>query len=354
MKLITYAEKREKNLMNKAHIIKKYDAFNGLLTGEMEMVLEGKKGKRIFQNKHFESLAKKPAGEMSIGELKDLLKQAVVDIASEQSQTPPLYLEIYDELKDESFPATLEVKDVIGLQSAFTVVGNGEAVPLADFKVKDMGQARFKTYATGYSITEEWVAFNQFWKIEMANKAIGVAHNAILDHMHLSPIILGEYKDKKKTDKVAKTGDTPLQIVYNSLRAGLKDSLKRKNARGYVFKPTVALCNSATAMDVMSAVKGETEKGKTMGSIGMIDKIIAYDGWAGKVNGVDYDFVGPKDNEVFLIEPKVGFKALVKKEVTRLEQKGNVLTLGNLDVVEFFIRAFVADIDGAVHKVIVG
>ena len=354
MELITYAERRENALKQKAHVIKKYDAFNGSLTGEMEMVVEGKKGKRIFQSEHFESLAKKPAGEMRLGELKNLLKQAVVDISSEEAIKPPLYLEIYDEMRDESFPATMEVKDIIGIQSAFTVVGDGEAVPLAEFKVEDAGQARFKTYATGYSITEEWVAFNQFWKIEMANKAIGAAHNATLDHIHLSPIIRGDYKDEKKTNKVAKTGDTALQIVYNSLRAGLKDALKRRNSKGYILKPTVALCNSATAMDVMSAVKGETEKGQTMGSIGMIDKVIAYDGWAGSVNGVSYDFTGPKDNEVFLIEPKAGFKALVKKEVTRLEQKGNILSLGNLDVVEFFIRALVADINNSVHKVMVG
>ena len=98
-------------------------------------------------------------------------------------------------------------------------------------------------------------------------------------------------------------------------------------------------------------LKERQKKGKTLGTLGMIEKIVVYDGWAGEVNGVKYEFNAPKDNEVFLIEPKNSFKALVKKELTKLEQKGHVLSLSNLEVAQFFIRAVVADVAGSVHKV---
>lgn len=354
MELISYESKRAEALKSHATMIKNYSIQGGALAGEMNLKITGNKAKRIFTNEKFESLAKKPQGEMGASELKELIQQAIIDIASEEANHPPLYKEVYEEIKNSSFPQSLEVKDIIGLQTAFGIVGDGESVPLADFRCEDLGTVHFKTMATGYSVTEEWVAFNHAWKIEQANKALGQAHSAILDHIHFSPIISATYDAKAETKKVAVKDGTPLQIVYHSLRQGLKDAMGRRNRRGYIFKPSVALCNSATALDVMSAIKGETEKGKTLGSLAMVEKVIVYDGWAGEVNGVKYEFNAPKDNEVFLIEPKKTFKALVKKELTKLEQRGHVLSLSNLEVAQFFIRAVVADVAGAVHKVIVG
>lgn len=356
LKIISYDTKREDAIKEKQKVTKEYEGFAGSIAGEMTMQVTGKQGKKLFTSDAFQALKKEVQGEMGMAQIKEMLKQVVLDISSEQAIKPPLYTEIYEEIKDKSFPASVEVKDVIGLRAAFGIVGDGEAVPLADFKVKSMGSAHFKTYATGYSVTEEWVEFNQFWKIEMANKALGEAHNAILDHIHLSPIFTAKLEKEAETDKwVGKTEEekkaSALTKIYNSLRQGIQEALKRRTERGYIFKPSVLICNSATSLDVMSAIKGETEKGKTFGSIGMIDKIIIYDGWAGNVNGVKYDFAGPKNNEVYLVEPKRGFKALVKKDVTRIEQKGNVLRLGNLDVAQYFMRAVVADIANGVHKI---
>ena len=354
MDLISYEAKRKELYMNKPIIQKAYSIQGGALSGEMKLKITGSGRERVFTNEMFTNLSQRPKGEMGASELKELIQQAIIDIASEEANHPPLYKEIYEEIKDSSFPQSLEVKDIVGLQTAFGIVGDGEDVPLADFRCEDLGTVHFKTMATGYSVTEEWVAFNQAWKIESANKALGNAHSAILDHIHLVPIINATYDTKSETKKVAVKDGTPLQIVYHSLRQGLKDAMSRRNRHGYIFKPTIALCNSSTALDVMSAVKGETEKGKTLGTLGMIEKVVVYDGWAGEVNGVKHEFASPKDNEVFLIEPKKSFKALVKKELTKLEQKGNVLTLSNLEMVQFFIRAVVADVKGSVHKVIVG
>lgn len=353
MKIISHDTKKEEAINIKKEILKSFAVLGGAVQGEMHLKITGNKN-RVFTNEMFTSLGKKPQGEMDVKDIKKLVQQAIIDIASEEENHPPLYKEVYEEIVDSSFPQSLQVKDIIGLQTAFGIVGDGESVPLADFQCKDLGSVSFKTMATGYSVTEEWVAFNQAWKIEQANKAIGEAHSAILDHIHFSPIIKAKYKDKSETKKVAVKDGSALQIVYASLRQGLKDAMGRKNRRGYVLKPTVALCNSSTALDVMSAVKGETEKGKNLGSLGMIEKVIVYDGWAGEVNGAKYDFDAPADNEVYLIEPKKTFKALVKKAITRVQQKGNILSLTNLEVAEFFIRAVVADVEGSVHKVIVG
>ncbi|MGP1530055.1 MAG: hypothetical protein ACTTI3_06920 [Treponema sp.] len=79
--------------------------------------------------------------------------------------------------------------------------------------------------------------------------------------------------------------------------------------------------------------------------------ILAYDGWEGEVAGVKYAFGAPANGEVYLIMPKTGFKSLVKEKVTQLEQRGNILTLSELDVAQTFTLAPVLDLENSVHKV---
>ena len=292
-----------------------------------------------------------PSGEMmSVEDLHKFAKQAVLDVSLGMAEHPALYSFIYEEIKNADFPRTIKVMELIGMRAAFGVTNDGESVPMADFKFGKLDTVEFKTFAAGYSISRGWVNFNEFWKLPQASKALGIAHNAILDHLHLSPIITHSYTGNAVTNKVT-TGSTDLENVWLTLRQGLKDALKRTNAGGYRIRPTIALCNSATAMDVEAAIKGLLQKGTQLGQLAQIQSVLSYDGWTGEVGGIKYEFKAPADNEVYLIVPKRSFKALVKEDLTHLEQRGNILTLSELDVVETFTRCAVAGVADAVHKV---
>lgn len=352
MKFLTRESVREGVLQQKG---KKVLAFAAprMPRGEMTVVYTGAERKALFTRQMLDAALNAPAGEMmSTADISAFVRQAAVDIAVGAFEYPTVYQHIYDIIKNADFPRHVNVRDFIGMVAAFGIVEEGESVPLAGFKVGKVQSVDFKTYAAGYSISHDWVQFNEFWKVPQANKALGVAHNAINDHIHLYPIISHSYTGAAKTSAVT-TGATALENVYLSLREGIKGALKRKASNGYRVRPTVALCNSATAMDVEAAVKGLMQKGTQLGELGQIKTVVAYDGWEGEVNSVVYSFDAPKDNEVFLIAPKATFKSLVKEDLTTLKQRGNVLTLSEMDVAQAFTVAPVAGVANAVQKVLI-
>ncbi len=349
MEFITKETIREKRLADSS-VVKKTVSIPNEPMGEMAIQKTGVGVNYNDTHALYKKLSELPEGEMTIADVKEFMKKAVVNIDESEREHPTLYQEIYDTIKDPNFPESIDVNDLIGVQAAFGVVNEGEAVNQADFKIKKLQTVKIQTLAVGFVISKKWIDFNQFWKITQANKAIGEAYNTTLDHMHLSPIIDGTYTSGSITSKVT-TGSSDLENAWLSLRQGIKDALKRKDSHGYKIKPTIALCNSATAMDVEAAVKGLLQSGSQLGELGQIQKVIAYDGWSGEVNKVMHNYEGPKDGEVFLISPKRYFKSLVKAERTRIEQKGNVLNLSALEVAEYFYRGVLADISNSVQKV---
>lgn len=325
--------------------------------GEMPLQHTGESSGAFFTQEMFSRLARaenEAAGEMSMEDVRAFIQNATVDVTRARAENPTLYQFIYDEIVNSEFTETIDVRDLIGLQAAFGVVNAGESVPLASWKTGELETVKMLDYACGYSVLEKWVRYNQFWNVGQANRAIGIAYNAILDHIHLSPILKGSYSGAAVTSKVsgaAYASATELEIIYHTLRNGIKDALKRQDAHGFRLRPTIALCNSATAMDVEAAVAGMQQRGSQLGALGQIQSVLAYDGWQGEIKGEKVTFEAPANNEVYLIQPKDMFKALVKTDVTRLTQKGDIMKLSNLDVVQFFSRAVIADVSGSVHKV---
>ena len=320
--------------------------------GEMAVAFTGsKKGADLFTKEALARTLSLPEGEMMApADLKNFAKQAVVDIATGLAEHPTVYQYIFDIIKNEDFPRNVLARDIVGAQAAFSIVNPGESIPLADFKLGKKETVELKTFAAGYSLSQDMALFDEFWKVSQMNKALGIAANTALDHVHLSPLFTHSYSGKALTSKVS-TGKTDLENVWLTLRKGLQDALGRSNAHGYRLRPTIALCNSATAMDVEAAVHGMLQKGSQLGALGQIKTVLAYDGWEGEVAGVKYAFKAPENGEVYLIMPKAGFKSLVKQELTQLKQRGNVLTLSELDVAQTFTLAPVLDLQNSVHKV---
>lgn len=347
MDFITRDTIRDKQIAEKQARTFAYKAPNA--AGEMRLINSGSgKSKPFVSPEMFKRLAD-AQGEMNgADDLKKVIQHTVVNMSAGQAEYPTIYQHIYDKIVNANFTETVDVADFIGMKAAFGVVQGGESVPLAKYKVEKTNAVKFLTYALGYSISEIWLDYNQFWKIEQANKAVGIAYNAALDHLYLSPIISSSYTGKAITNKESGSG---LAAVHKTLYKALKDVTKRRGKDGYILRPTIALCNSSTAIDVENAVKGLLQEGSQLGALGQIKTVLSYDGWQGNVGNIEYNYPAPEDGEVYLIQPKKGFKELVRKELVRMQQKGNVLDLSAYDVAYHFQRAVIADVANSVHKV---
>ncbi|MGP1530056.1 MAG: hypothetical protein ACTTI3_06925 [Treponema sp.] len=245
--------------------------------GQMAVTVTGSnKGASLFTKEALERTLALPAGEMMApADLKNFARQSVVDIATGLAEHPTVYQYIFDIIENGEFPRNVLARDIVGAQAAFSIVNSGESIPLADFKLGKKETVELKTFAAGYSLSRDMVLFNEFWKIPQLNKALGIASNTALDHVHLSPIFTHSYSGKALTSKVS-TSKSDLENVWLTVRKGLQDALGRVNAHGYRLRPTVALCNSATAMDVEAAVNGMLQNGSQLGALGQI-KIDLFD-----------------------------------------------------------------------------
>lgn len=355
MEIITKEGLRKSIVENKQEFYAKYIGPNEP-AGEMRMQATGKDSKKIFTDEMFARyVGEHPAGEMlSLQDVRAFAQQATLDITKARAINPTLYQYIYDEIVNSNFPETINVADFIGLQAVFGLVEAGESVPLANWTVGNMETIRLCDYACGYEVLDRWLRFNQPWNIEMANKALGIGYNAFIDHIHILPILKAPYDAGKVTTKVkgaeyAKA--KPIELVYWTLRQGIKDAMNRRDEQGCKLRPTVALCNSTTAIDVQTAIRGTTQQGSDLGELGQIQTVLTYDGWEGKLGGQKVTFDEPADGVVYLIKPKDTFKSLVKTDLTQLTQKGNILRLSDLEVAQFFCRGVCADVAGSVHKV---
>ena len=94
------------------------------------------------------------------------------------------------------------------------------------------------------------------------NRAFGEAHNAILNHLHLGPIIGYSYKAANKTgpvyvDETAKALANATGSHYTlSLRATLRQALK--DARAAKRPGTILLASSADQEDIADAMASFT------------------------------------------------------------------------------------------------
>lgn len=174
MDFITQDVIRKNNIAAKRQFKKGYSLPNAPM-GEMTFMQTGEGGKKLFTQEMIEKISKLPAGEMmSLADVKAFVQQTVLDVTIAQAEHPTVYQEIYDEIVNSAFPETVKVRDLIGLQAAFGVVHDGESVAMASFKLGEFESVDMQTFAAGYSISKDWVDYNQFWKVDQANRALGI------------------------------------------------------------------------------------------------------------------------------------------------------------------------------------
>lgn len=319
---------------------KTYEAPKKIVNGEMET---------------FE--LSKPIGEMLTNESarKELLQKVVLDVELGREQVPVLYTPIYERMQDSNFPQDFEAKWAQYGTVIFFEHLEGQEVKFGSLQAEKGPIAHIRGYASGFEYTKEIELFNQTFNLELLNRAFGEAHNAILNHLHLGPIIGYNYKVGNKTgavyvDESGKALESATGSHYIlSLRATLKQALK--DARTAKRPGNILLASSSDQEDINDAMSSFTIQATPYRSLEGISDIIYYDGWNTQVGKKEYSYPGVTAGKAYLIRPKRGFKELIKQGLQVNATMGDITRLVESQVVGDFWRGVFAAIDENVQEI---
>jgi len=325
----------------------------GTYTEKVPFVLDGKLfevEKKIVNGEMETFELSQPVGEMltsgSVEQFKDLLRKVVLDVELGREQVQLLYKPIYDTIQDANLPRVLDAKWALTGTVVFTEHIEGEEVKFGRLQAEQGPIARILTYAAGFEYTKEMKDFNEAFSVEILNRGIGEAYNALLNHIHLTPIISFSYQSANKTAYQGETTDPTWLRVYKTINKAIADAAKAKRPG------TVLLASTANQADIEMALKGGHQlEGTRYPAISGIQSVIYYDGWDITVGKKSYSYSGVTTNKAYLIRPKRGFKELLKQDLRVEATAGDLSRLVESQIVGYAYRGVYAAVEENVQEI---
>jgi len=292
----------------------------------------------------------KPVGEMltsgSLEQFKDLVRKVVLDVELGREQVQLLYQPIYERLQDANMPKVIDAKWALYGTVVFTEHMEGEEVKFGRLQAEYGPIARILTYTAGFEYTREMKDFNDSFSIELLNRAMGEAYNALLNHIHLYPILSFNYPSANKTAFQGDASEDLWVRFYKTLNKALSDARIAKRPG------TVLLASSYDRDNIEMALKGGYQiNGTTYPAVSGIESVIYYDGWTAQVGRRTFEYSGVTPGKAYLIRPKRGFKELVKQDLRIEATAGDLSRLIESQIIGYAYRGVYAAVEENVQEI---
>jgi hypothetical protein len=278
----------------------------------------------------------------------DLLEKVRIDVAFGLAEIPLLYGPIYERVNGP-FPGGVFQIDENTLQAnvVFLQKFEGGEVQFGTLAKGVPTTGSIQTYAAGFEWTEDMVEFDRTWDIELHNRAFGRAYNALLNHLHLSPIIGFAYAGGNTTAADA-TGTTIQEKTHLTFQNAYKHGIAAKPQR----RGTVILASESDRFKIEEALLTPVYDvaGRPLPTV-PINTIIYYDGetLARGTDSIVYPGVTP--GTCFMIYPKQLFKEMVHHDLRIDIGSADISRLVEGQQVGRSRRGMYASIAGAVEKI---
>jgi hypothetical protein len=267
----------------------------------------------------------KPVGEFlgSSAMVEELAQVVTVQIESGRDEHPLLYKPLYQTISNPGLPRVLSSGFSIYADAVWLQHLEGQEVRFGTTRAEQGPTVPIITYTNGFEWDEDVEVYDEGWRVELANKAIGDSYNALLNHLYLSPLINFDYTTagNETTFQTAASGNE-LESIRLTLRTALGVAATNTDDQGarHPIRPTVALANLATAYKLNDALNLITDssaigagtnstdlflgrQSDTAGpnpSVNQISSIIVYDGDNMQMGNLRWDYGGMADDEVLL------------------------------------------------------
>lgn len=246
---------------------------------------------------------------------------------------------IYDVMSDPNLPRTVPINVLGPAGVVFTLIQEGGELKFASVgeSSKSVTLAR---YAAGISYGEDLFEFNELFRLSSLERQFGVAHNALLNHLHAYPILNASYGTRNTTDATSAgsfsgsafpfmaTDPLPLKYLRAFEQAIIDSKTDKTNPRPGPYALVVSSSDVFTAERALNRVD---QQGYDMQSsaIGRIQTIIEYDGWTGVRGLKETSYSGVSAGKAYLVnvgyrgQDTHGLKHYEKRALTRRRQDGD-------------------------------
>jgi hypothetical protein len=242
------------------------------------------------------------------------------EVDAGRDEEPLLYAPLYDIVSDASLPKNVDVETMGPGGVIFEEVFEGGEVKFSGVTAGEY-TVPIRHWATGLEYSKDLVIFNSLWNIAIFERAMGIAHNALLNHLHLSPITTYTYAAANQTaanTDGASVAENYMLTLQDAVTAAKADTTNPR--RG----PYTLLIASANMFTMEMALRRVPQTGLELQSsaIDTIRNIIVYDGWSGVRGAKTVTYTGVTANKAYLISQQYRGQDFRSFEKQALQNEG--------------------------------
>lgn len=243
------------------------------------------------------------------------------EVNAGRDEEPLLYQPLYDIVADSSLPKNVTVNQLGPGGVIFEEVFEGGEVK---FSTIASGQLTvpIRHWATGLEYSKDLVIFNELWNVPLVERQMGIAHNALLNHLHLSPILTYSYGGANQTAGNS-TGATTVEDWLLTIEDAIANA--RADTTNPRRGPYYLLVNGAQVFTVEKALQRVPQLGTTVQATSALDAIrgvIAYDGWTGTRGNKSVTYSGVSSGKAYLISQQYKGQDFRSFEKQALQNEG--------------------------------
>lgn len=222
------------------------------------------------------------------------------EVNAGRDEEPLLYQPLYDIVSDSSLPKNISVNQLGPGGVIFEEVFEGGEVKFSSITSGQL-TVPIRHWGTGLEYSKDLVIYNELWNVSLQERQMGIAHNALLNHLHLSPILTYSYSGPNQTPANS-TGATTTEDWLLTIQDAISNA--RADTTNPRRGPYYLLINASQAFMVERALQRVAQLGTSVQATSALDAIrgvIAYDGWTGVRGNKTVTYSGVASGKAYLI-----------------------------------------------------
>lgn len=252
-------------------------------------------------------------------------KRQQYEIDAGRDEEPLLYPPLYEITANSGLPKNVDVSTIGPGGVVFEEVFEGGEVKFSTIASGQYSIA-IRHWGTGLEYSKDLVLYNELWNIGIVERQMGVAHNALLNHLHINPIIA--YSTTPGYPAANKTAaNTSGATTTEDWMVTLEDALKHAKAdttnprRG----PYTLLINASNIFSIEKMLQPANQIGTSVQAstaLSAVRNIIAYDGWTGRRGNKTVTYPGVAAGKAYLISQQYRGQDFRSFEKQALQNEG--------------------------------